>query len=64
MKYDNLERCTTPNTWKVWVECNDTIECIAIFKNNLDAHSFASKLESPYLITRSSTIAINKDENN
>lgn len=66
MKYNTMERCVIPNCWKVWMESKDgeTIECVGIFKTDTDAHLFGKDFSKEYLVTRASTITINKDENN
>lgn len=66
MKYNTMEKCTIPDCWKVWMENKgeETLECVGIFKTDTDAHLFARNFSKEYLVTRASTVVINKDENN
>ena len=61
-----LETCTIPDCWKVWVESEGSLKCVAIFDLNIDANVYAASLrddenKSWCVVTRSSTICVEKE---
>ena len=58
IKYDTMERSTIPGAWKVWIEADGVMVCVAIFTDNQDAYQWADKVYKNFIVTRSNTVAM------
>ena len=69
MDFTPLEQLTPPDTWKVWHMDDSQATCMAICRSNLTAqilkdalrNGYGGRSSGEYVITRSSTVLINKD---